>query len=159
VLPLGELALLRPDQLDAALAEERGICLRRRVLPHAYVHGRGGKHGAADGEDRLRQDVVGESVGELGERVRRERGDDEQVGVREVRIEVARRLSAGERLERVRGHEALRVRGEQRRDLVAVLDEQPQELARLVGGDSAGHTEENPSHEGLAARRATSRRP
>jgi hypothetical protein len=29
---------------------------------------------------------------------------------------------------------------------VAVPDEQPQELARLVGGDATGHAEENPRH-------------
>ena len=64
----------------------------------------------AEGERELRQDVVGEPVRELRERVRRERRDDEQVGSRQVRVEVARRLAAGERLEGVRGDEPLGVR-------------------------------------------------
>src|SRR5437588_138595 len=40
-LALGELAILRADQLDAALAQNRDIRLRRRMAPHARVH-RGG---------------------------------------------------------------------------------------------------------------------
>ena len=41
----------------------------------------------------LRQHAVCESVGELRERVRRQRRDDEQVGLDEMRIEVAGHLS------------------------------------------------------------------
>ena len=57
-----------------------------------------------------REDVVGDAVRELGERVGRERRDDEQVGVEEVRVQVARCLAARQRLEGVRGDEPLGVR-------------------------------------------------
>jgi hypothetical protein len=68
------------------------------MLPHADVHGRRREHGAAEGQRRLREHAVGKTVGELGERVRRHRRDGEQVGLDEVRIELARHLSPRERL-------------------------------------------------------------
>ena len=102
VLALGELPLRRPEELDAALGERGGVRLGGRVLPHADVHGRGSEDGPAEGEPELGEDVVGEPVRELGEGVRRERRDDEQVRVDEVGVEVARRLAARERLEGVR---------------------------------------------------------
>ena len=150
VLPLGQLALLGADHVDAPLDQEPHVRLRRRVLPHADVHRRGDEHGAADGERRLGEDVVGQAVRELRQRVRGERRDHEQVRVGEMRVEVARRLLARERLERVGRDEALGVGREHRRHVVTVLHEQPDELARLVGGDPAGHPYENPSHLGPA---------
>jgi len=63
-----------------ALGERSGVRLRRGVLPHADVHRGRGENGPAEGEPELREDIVGESVRELGERVRRERRDHEQVG-------------------------------------------------------------------------------
>ena len=135
-LSLGELSLLRADQLDPSLAQAGGVLLRGRVLPHADVHRRRGEHGAAEGEHRLREHAVGEAVRELRERVRRERGDHEQVRLDEVRIEVARHLLPRESLERLRGDERLRLGSQKRRDVMPVPDQQTAELARLVGGDT-----------------------
>ena len=97
MLALGELSLRRPEQLDAALGERSRVRLGRGMLPHADVHGRGREDGPAEGEPELGEDIVGEPVRELRERVRRERRDDEQVRVDEVWIEVlgaSRRASA-----------------------------------------------------------------
>ena len=52
------------------------------------VHRRRDQHRAAVRERGLGEDVVGEPVGELGERVRRQRRDHEQVGALEVRVGV-----------------------------------------------------------------------
>ncbi len=97
-------------------------------------------------ERRLGQDVVGEPVGELGERVRRARRDDEQVGARQVEIDVVSRRTPRERAKRLGGDEALGAGRDQRNDVVALLDEQPAQLARLVGGDAAGHPQEDAGH-------------
>ena len=83
---------------------------------------------------------------QLRERVRRERRDHEQVGLDEVRVELPRRFTPGESLEGLRGHERLGLLGQDRRHLVAGLDQQTREFGRLVGRDSARHTKENPGH-------------
>jgi hypothetical protein len=76
------------------------------------------------------------------------RRDDEQVRIDQVRVEVLRRLAAGERLEGVRGDEALGVRCQDRSDLVPGPYEESAELARLVGGDPTRDSEKNSSHRG-----------
>ena len=97
-LALGELAALGADELDAPRAQRLDVRLRRRVLPHAHVHRGRDEDRAAEGERGLGQDVVGEAVRELRERVRRERRDDEQVGLRagadRARAARSRRASA-----------------------------------------------------------------
>ena len=97
-------------------------------------------------ERRLGEDVVGEPVRELGQRVRRARRDDEQVGAREMEIDVVPRRPPGERPERLGRDEALGAGRDERHDVVAVLDEQPAQLARLVGGDATGHAEQDAGH-------------
>ena len=98
-------------------------------------------------ERRLGEDVVGEPVRELRERVRRAGRDDEQVGARRGAGRdprpAGRRASAAKVSAR---DEALGAGRDERDDLVAVLDEQPHELARLVGGDAAGDAEEDSRH-------------
>src|SRR6185503_19187880 len=96
----------------------------------------------------LRENVVRQAVREFREGVRRERCDDEQVGIDEMRIEVARRLAARKRLEGVAGYEALGVRRQHRRHLVPRLYEETAELTRLVGGNSTRDPEKNSSHRG-----------
>jgi hypothetical protein len=118
------------------------------VLPHAHVHGRGREDGPAEGEPELGEDIVGEPVRQLGERIRRERRDDEQVGIDDVRIQVHRRLAAGECLEGVRGHEPLGIRCQDRSHIVAGPYEESAKLARLVGGDPTRDSEKNSSHPG-----------
>ena len=110
LLALGELARLGPDQLDAAGAQRRHVRLGGRVLPHAHVHRRRDEQRPPERERELGEHVVREPVRELRERVRRERRDHEQVGLDQVRVELARLLAAGERLEGARGDEALCLR-------------------------------------------------
>ena len=97
-------------------------------------------------ERRLGEDVVRDPLRELRERVRGARRDDEQVGVLEVWIQILARGPPRERVERLRGDELLRAAGDERHDVVPRLDEQPRQLAGLVGGDAAGDAEENTGH-------------
>ena len=53
------------------------------------------------------EQVVGEPVSELGERVRRARRDDEQVAARQVRVEIVAGRPPGEREERLGADEPL----------------------------------------------------
>ena len=145
-LALGRLALVGPDELDAAREQRLGVRAGRRVRPHARVHRRRDEHRAAVGERRLGEEVVGEAVRELRERVRGARRDDEQVGARQVEVEVLRRRAPRERREGLGADEALGARRDERDHLVPVLHEQARELARLVGGDPAGDAEEDPAH-------------
>ena len=145
-LALGELALLRADQLDASLGERPGVRLRRSVRPHAVVHRRRDEHRPAVRERRLGEDVVGDPLRELRERVRRARRDDEEVGAVEVWIQILGRRPPRKRVERLRRHELLRAARDERHDVVARLDEQPRQLASLVGGDASGHAEEHTGH-------------
>ena len=97
-------------------------------------------------ERRLGEDVVGEPVRELGQRVRRAGRDNEQVGACQVEIDVVSGRPARERAERLGGDEALGARRHEGYDLVPLLHQQPAQLACLVGGDAAGHAEKDAGH-------------
>ena len=79
-LALGRLALVGPDELDAARDERLGVRAGGGVRPHARVHRGRDEHRPAVSERRLGEQVVGDPVRELRERVRRAGRDDEQVG-------------------------------------------------------------------------------
>jgi hypothetical protein len=136
-----------PSSGPTAGADELDVRLHRVAAPHARVHRRRRDHRPLEGERRLGEHVVGQAVRQLGERVRRERRDHQQVGLDQVGVELARRLVPRQRLEGLRRDEALRLGGQDRRHLVPGPHEQARELAGLVRGDSAGHAEKNPSHE------------
>ena len=97
-------------------------------------------------ERRLCQHVVGDPVRELGERVRGARRDDEQVGARQVRVEVLARGTAREREKRPRRHELLGALRDERDHVVSRAHEGARQLTRLVGGDTSAHAEQDPAH-------------
>ncbi len=94
----------------------------------------------------LGQDVVGEALCELGERVGRARRDDEEVGAREVEVDVVARRPPRQGAKRLLGDEALGAGRDERDDVVAVLHEQTAQLARLVGGDATRHPQQDAGH-------------
>ncbi len=145
-LTFRELARLRADELDSARTQSRCVRLSRLVLPHAGVHRRRDEHRAAVRERRLGENVVGEPVRELRQRVRRERGDHEQVGALEVRVGIGARRLACEREERLRPDKAVGGRSRQRQHVMTRLDEKAHELAGLVGRDAAGDPEQDARH-------------
>jgi hypothetical protein len=64
------------------------------------------------GERSLRDEVVGQSLRQLCERVRRQRRHDEQLGACEVRVEILAGRPSRQREEGLRAHEPLRVAGD-----------------------------------------------
>jgi hypothetical protein len=88
-------------------------------------------------------------VSELGERVRRQRGDDQKVGAHEVRVQIFLRSTPRQRVEGLGAHEALGARRDERDDLVSCAHEEPNELARLVSGDPTGDPDQDPRHRRL----------
>ena len=146
-LALGRLALVGPDQHDAARPRSvLGVRPRRRVRPHARVHRRRDERRAAVRERRLGQNVVGEPVRELRERVRGARRDEQQVGARQVEIDVIARRTPRERAEGLGGDESLGAGCDERHDLVTASDQEPADLACLVGGNAAGYPEQDTGH-------------
>ena len=97
-------------------------------------------------ERSLADEVVGDPVGQLRKGVRREGRDHVEVGPRQVRIEILALLEPGEREERLPPHEPVGPVGDEGNDLVAGLDEQPDELTRFVSGNSAGDANQDPGH-------------
>ena len=88
----------RPPRGRRARRRARAAARRSPAWPGAptcatFIAGRDDERPAVR-ERRLGQDVVGEPVRELRERVRRERRDDEQVGARQMRVGVGRRPAA-----------------------------------------------------------------
>ena len=102
LLPLGELALGGPDELDAARARSVATfaCVAGCSHMRVFIAGRD-EHRPGVREHGLGEDVVGEPVRHARERVRRERRDDEQVPAPEVRIRVVARRPPRERAERL----------------------------------------------------------
>ena len=90
-------ALARVDDHRSPVAQQGDVRLRRRVIPHCVVHRRRDHERAARGERRGGEQVVGEAAGQLGDRVRRGRRDQEDVGARDE-LEVPDRLVPGERV-------------------------------------------------------------
>ena len=96
-------------------------------------------------ERRLGQDVVGEPVRELGERVRGQRRDHEQVGALEMRVGIGASALAGEREERLGADEALGA------GVGSGMTSWPArragaQLAGLVGRDATGDPEQDARH-------------
>ena len=146
LLPLGELALGRPDELDAACSQRRDVRLRRRMQPHPGVHRRRDQHRALMREHRLGEHVVGETVRDARQRVRRQRRDDEEVPAPEVRIGIVTRWPARQSPEGLGRDEPLRAGGQHRFHLVSGANEQANERAGLVGRNPAGHSEQDARH-------------
>ena len=77
-----------PTSSTPRATQRLGVRAGRRVRPHARVHRRRDEHRPAVGERSLGEQVVGDPLRELRERVRGARGDDEQVGARQVEVEI-----------------------------------------------------------------------
>ena len=94
-------------------------------------------------ERRLGEQVVGDPMRELRQRVGCARRDEQQVALRQVRIEILGGRTACEREECPLGDELLRSRRHERHNVVPGFDEQARHLARLVRGDPSADTEQD----------------
>ena len=145
-LTLRQLAGGGPDDLDPTSAQQRLVRLGRRMVPHARVHRRRDEHRAVVGQDGLGEHVVGEAVREARHRVGRQRRDDDQVGALKVGIRAGGLFAPRESMERLGRDESLGPARRQREDVMPRTDEQPDDLACLVGSDAAGDPEDDPRH-------------
>ncbi len=153
-LTLRELARLGADELDSARTQSRCVGLSRLVFPHAGVHRRRDQHRTAVSERRLGENVVGEPVRQLRQRVCGQRRDHEQIGALEVRIGIGARGLAREREERLGPNESVGGLRRQRQHVMTRLDEQAHELAGLVGRDAAGDPEQDARHRSIVPAKA-----
>ncbi len=148
------LAGARAEHDDAVGDELRDVALIRGVRPHLPVHRRRDDQRAIARERERGQEIVGVTVGDLREKVRRRRGDDDRIGAaRQVdvahsvvgarRPQIGEHRPAGQRLQRQRRDEA--ARGVRHADVDGHpgLDEQPRQLGGLVRGDAAGDAQDD----------------
>ena len=146
-LALGELALLRADQLDASFGERPDVRLRRR---RATTCGGSSPARRASGP----RCASAASVSTLSaipcasfasvfavHGATTSRSARSRCGYRSSPAGPPR-----ERVERLRRDELLRPARDERHDVVPRLDEQPRQLASLVSGDASGDAEQDLRH-------------
>ena len=78
---LRHLARFRPDEADAVGGELLDVAARRRMRPHARVHGRRDQHRLVGGEQHGGGEVVGKAVRHLRQEIGGGRRHDDQVGL------------------------------------------------------------------------------
>ena len=143
-------------------AELRDVSLRRRVVPHARVHGGRREHRASRAERERRHEVVGAAMREAREHVGRGRDDGDEVRplgeahvhlARERRVPHVRRdgLAADPR-ERDRPDEARRGRRHHGQHLGPRLHEETRQLDGLVRRDAPRHAERDGAARATRAR-------
>ena len=76
--------------------------------------------------------------------------DHEQVGARQVRVEILVRGPTGKCGKGLPANESIGTPSNEWDHLVASPDKQARQLTRLVGGDAAGDSEKNPRHADIA---------
>jgi hypothetical protein len=141
---------------DAASAQRLDVGLRRRVLPHRGVHGRRDEKWGTRGQCCAGEEVVGDSLRQLGDHVGGGWRNDERVGdfgqrdvldrewIGEVEHPGSDR-SPGQGAERGGSDKLCRVLGHHRVHGEAGLRETAGEIGRLVGGDGARDAKDNVS--------------
>ncbi len=163
--PAGEIAAARRNDERTARSERGDVPLGGRMVPHIHIH-RGGEHdGRGGSEIEGGEKVIGQAVGELGERVRSSRCDDEKLcrlrlgdvldgGVfdrrgRSGRVAVGGGPEAGDDLmtresrEGQRPHKLLRRARHHDMRIKSYLLQRSDEVESLIGGDPAAHPDGN----------------
>ena len=78
---LGHLADVGPDELHAVGLQQRHVAARRRMEPHARVHGGRHQHRLVGGHQHAGGEIVGMAAGHLGQQVGGGRRHHDQVGL------------------------------------------------------------------------------
>ena len=148
------LALVGLEDRHAVGAQPRDVAPGRLVLPHPHVHRRRGEHRLVGGEQQGGGEIVGDPRRHLRQQVGGRRADHDQVGLAaeldmahlDLVLEVPQagmdRL-LGQRRQRHRRDELRAALGQHAAHAAARLADQPDQLARLVGGDAAADDEED----------------
>jgi hypothetical protein len=89
-------------------------------------------------------------VGEFRERVRRQRRDDEQIGLRQVRVRTLVDRMVRQGGEGFPRHEPLGAGRHDREHLMPGQYQAARQFTRFVGGNPARHAEEDASHPAFA---------
>ena len=143
--------------MNAALRQSVQVLLGGRMLEHVDVHGRGDHQRGTGREGDRGHQVVGKTVGEPRDQMRRGRNRDEHLGpvgqfdVRNPGLlvrgeEFAAQRVAAQGLQRQRRDELERVRGGHNPNLVPAAHEQAHQIARLVGGNATRDAEQHATH-------------
>ncbi len=151
----GLIADARAEHDHAVGDEPRDVPLRGRVAPHLPVHRRRDEERAIARERQRRQQIVGMAVRDLGQKIRGRRRNDDRVGAaRKIDVphavvgargpEIGQHGIARQRLQRDRRDEAAGPRRHHDVHGDVRLDEQARELGRLVRGDAARQSEDDP---------------
>ena len=140
-----------PYDANAARAYRADILLRRGGFPHVHIHRGRNDDGPRCSEKRCRHEVVGDSVGHLGDDVRRCGRYDDAIslfgerdmvdGVRGVIEEPDGNFLMGQSSEGGGSYELRGMLGHEHLNPCALLLEDAYELACFVGGDAAGNTD------------------
>ena len=77
----GKVAAAGSHHMDATVAQCGHIGLRRRRLPHAVVHSGCDHDGSRRGKQRGGDEVIGDSVGHLGDDICRRGRHDHKIGL------------------------------------------------------------------------------
>ena len=149
----GELLDLGADDFVVGHLQHLQGRLDDRVVEHVGVGGGGDQLEPRIGESRLGQQVVGDAVGELGDRVGGAGCNDHDVGIlggldvvvprRPRLVGAVQYLVAAEGFEAQRPDEAFGGVAHHDPDLRPRLDEEADELQGFVGGDGAADAEKD----------------
>ncbi len=163
LVTLGHLAAIGPDEADAIGLELGDVAARRRIEPHARVHGGRRQHGLVGCEENRGGEVVGMPASHLGQKVGGRRRDDDEVGLARqadvadlvlvVEIEqIGEGLFVGQRRDRKRRDELSGRAGHHDTYDSTLVPQPPDEVEALVGGDAAADDEQDALllHVGLA---------
>ena len=156
VFATGHVALVRTDDHDAVTAQRGEVALRGRVVPHAHVHRRGDHDRRVSGHQQGRRQVVRVAPCHLRHEVRGRRCHHHEVRhagqldmahlrlAREVE-EVGVHVFPGQGGHAQRRHEFGGRAGHDRCHGGAALSQAPDQVQRLVGGNTAADDQQDPS--------------
>ncbi len=152
------LARLGPDESNTVGLQLADVAPRRRMRPHARVHGRRGQHRLVGGQKHGGGEIVRLPRCHFRQKVGRRRRNDDKIGIPRqpdvsdlafiVEIEqVGEHPLVGQRPRRQRRHELLRRPRENHPDGCAALAQPADQIETLISRDAAADDEENaPGH-------------
>ena len=137
---------------DTGLATLGDVAARRRVAPHARVHGRRNQHRLVGGEQRGGGQIVGVTAGHARHEIGGGGRDDQQIGLARkadvadlafaVEVEqVGQHEIVRQRADRQRRHELLRRLGHDGAHAEPALAQAADQIQAFVGGDAAADDE------------------
>ena len=146
-------SLAGSQHLNIALLQSRHIGACCRIGPHHPIHCRRNRDWRFGCETQSREQIVGLAGGQASQEIGTGRGDEHQLRpTRELNVphggfggripQVRAHRPPGHCLKRRGGHKLARSRGHYHLNFRPLLAQPAHEIRALVGGDSAGHSEQ-----------------